>query len=117
MFRFYSMALLVVGTLIVLYFIVVVVVEQQQAERHLDKDFKIWVPIRLVVAIGLLLPLNYGYNTGQYLAFFAAKAGSGFRPTDGEFNDSITKSMGTDANPIAESPVWLAFHQRNAASH
>ena len=118
MFRFYSMALLVVGTLIVLYFIVVVVVETATSGTPFGQRFQnMWVPIRLVVAIGLLLPLNYGYNTGQYLAFFAAKAGSGFATNGWRiFNDSITKSMGTDANPIAEKPSLVGIPSaQNAA--
>ncbi len=36
-----------------------------------------WAPIRLLVAIGLLIPIAYGLNSGQYLTLAIAKLGSG----------------------------------------
>lgn len=79
MFRFYSSGILFIGMLIFFYFLLVIVVETATSGTPFGQRFKnMWVPVRLVVAIGLLLPLNYGYNSAQYIVFGAAKFGSSF---------------------------------------
>jgi hypothetical protein len=79
MFKFYSSGILIIGALILLYFIVVIVIETATSGSPFGQRFKnMWVPVRLVVAVGLLIPLNYGYSAAQYITFAAAKYGSGF---------------------------------------
>lgn len=98
MFQFYSYGLLFIGILIFLYFVVVIVGETAITGTPFGERFQnVWVPIRLVVAIGLLLPLNYGINTGQYIALQAAKMGSGFA-TNGwkKYNDAMKESLSSD---------------------
>ena len=79
LFQFYNTGILVVGALIFLYFVLIVVGETAATGSPFGQRFQnAWVPIRLVVAVGLLIPLNYGFNSGQYITLYAAKAGSSF---------------------------------------
>lgn len=114
MFQFYSMGLLVVAVLIFLYFVIVVIGETATSGTPFGQRFQnIWVPIRIVMAIGLLLPLNYGMNTGQYIGLYAAKYGSGFATNAwNTFNEAIIASAATTAgqqNPTGESEALLAL--------
>ena len=78
-FGFYSDGLLVVAMIIVLYFIVAVAAETAQTGTPFGQRFsRVWAPIRLVVALGLLLPIGNGLNSAQYIVLYAAKWGSGF---------------------------------------
>ena len=79
MFRFYSSGILFIGMLIFLYYVIVIIVETATSGSPFGQRFKnMWVPVRLVVAIGLLIPLSHGYNSAQYITFAAAKFGSSF---------------------------------------
>jgi len=79
LFQFYSSGLLVIGLLIFLYFIIVVVAETATTGTPFGQRFQnVWVPIRLVMAIGLLVPIQHGLNSAQYIVLHAAKIGSGF---------------------------------------
>lgn len=79
MFQFYSMALLMVGMIIILYYAIVIVVETAQTGVPFGKRFNsVWAPIRLVMAIGLLIPLGSGLNAAQYITLYVAKFGSNF---------------------------------------
>ncbi len=119
MFQFYSLGLLVIGALIFLYFIVVVVAETATTGTPFGQRFQnIWVPVRLITAIGLLLPLSHGLNSGQYIVLYAAKIGSGFA-TNGwiRYNDAIVASAsgqvefpgGDGANVLGERDTLLAL--------
>ncbi|MFP4098329.1 MAG: DotA/TraY family protein [Alphaproteobacteria bacterium] len=78
-FRFYSTGLLVIAVMMGLYFVVTVVGETSQTGTPFGKRFnKTWAPIRIVIAFGLLMPLNSGLNSGQYLVLYAAKYGTAF---------------------------------------
>ena len=104
LFRFYSLGLLVVGTLIFLYFVVIVIGETAVTGTPFGQRFQnVWVPIRLVVALGLLVPINYGLNAGQYITLYSAKIGSSFA-TNGwlVFNDTLNNPLGEDGNLIAK---------------
>ena len=112
MFRFYSLGILLIGTLIFLYFLVVVIVETATTGTPFGQRFQnIWVPIRLVVAIGLLIPLSFGYNAGQYITFAAAKYGSSFATYAWtEYNQAINSSMpGGTGNPLGEKENLIAM--------
>lgn len=91
LFALYSMGLLVVAVMIACYFIATVVLETAQTGTPFGKRFnKVWAPIRIVVAIGLLVPLQNGLNSAQYIVLYAAKYGSGFA-TNGwtRFNEEL----------------------------
>lgn len=112
--QFYSTAMLLVGVLIFLYFVVVVVAETAKTGSPFGQRFQnIWVPVRLVVALGLLLPLGYGLNGAQYVVLYAAKYGSAFA-TNGwiRFNNTIAGHetfAGGGANPSGEKTSLLAL--------
>ena len=114
MFQFYSIGLLLVGVVIFLYFVVVVIAETATSGSPFGQRFSnIWVPIRLVVALGLLVPLNYGLNTGQYITLFAAKAGSAFATNAwNQFNNTIKDNAvfsGNTENPSGERDSLVAL--------
>lgn len=79
MFRFYNTAILLIGALIFLYYVLIVVGETAMTGTPFGKRFDhIWAPLRLVTALGLLIPLNLGLNTAQYIVLYSAKFGSAF---------------------------------------
>ena len=78
LFAFYNNAMMIVALFIVLYFVVVVVLESAQTGTPFGQRYQsIYVPIRLVVAVALLLPVHYGLSAGQHLTLHVAKWGSG----------------------------------------
>ncbi len=77
MLQFYSIGLMVIAVIIFLYFAVAIVVETAQSGTPFGRRFNhVWAPIRMVVALGLLVPLSYGLNGAQYVTLYAAKWGS-----------------------------------------
>lgn len=108
LFRFYSTALLLIAVLIFLYFVFVVILETVVSGVPFGQRMQhVWVPVRLVGAVGLLLPVSYGLNSGQYIALYAAKYGSNFATTGWvDFNDAIgDHSMFTGTGPLAGNPT------------
>lgn len=79
MLQFYSMGVAVIGLLIFMYYMVAIIVETAQTGVPFGRRFNsVWAPIRMVVALGLLIPLTYGLNGAQLLTLNVAKWGSGF---------------------------------------
>lgn len=75
----YSYGLLVVAAIIILYLVVTVVGETAHTGTPFGKRFNhVWAPLRLVIALGLLIPMETGLNSAQYIVLYAAKFGSGF---------------------------------------
>lgn len=76
---FYSTAMMILATIIVMYYVITVVGEAAQSGTPFGRRFNgLWTPIRLVLALGLLVPLGSGLNAAQYLTLSLAKAGSSF---------------------------------------
>jgi conjugal transfer/type IV secretion protein DotA/TraY len=99
LFHFYNLAILLVAVLIFLYYVVVVVIETAQTGVPFGRRFsKLYAPFRLIAAVGLLVPLNYGFNGAQYITLYAAKLGSSFA-TNGWilFNRNLTGRNPTGA--------------------
>ncbi len=95
LFRFYNMGLLVIAMFIILYYVIVVTAETAQTGTPFGKRFNsVWAPIRLVVAIGLLVPLSSGLSSSQYIVLYAAKLGSNMA-TNGwiVFNQEIARAQ------------------------
>lgn len=106
LFEFYSLAMLIVAVIIVLYYILIIIGETAQTGTPFGKRFShIWAPIRLVVALGLLIPIAYGMNSGQYITLYAAKMGSGLA-TNGWilFNQSLNNGLGTNDQSMLARP-------------
>lgn len=79
LFALYNIGLTVVAAFIGIYFLFTIALETAESGTPMGKRFnKVWAPVRFVVAFGLLFPLNYGYNSSQYIVLYAAKFGSGF---------------------------------------
>lgn len=79
MLGLYSTAMMVVAVIIVLYYAFTVVGESAMTGQPFGKRFNsFWAPIRLVIGLGLLVPLAGGLNAAQYMTLYAAKLGSGF---------------------------------------
>ncbi len=115
LFQFYSTGLLLIAVLIFLYFMIVVVLETAVSGTPFGQRFQnVWVPVRLVMAIGLLMPINYGLNSGQYIVLYTAKYGSGLA-TNGwlNFNSAIAShsmfSSAPSSSPIGERYTSLAI--------
>ncbi len=77
MMEFYSKAMLVFASLMLLYHVVNIVISSAWSGKPLDGADQIWAPLRLVLAIGLLVPLSTGMNSAQYGVLQIAKIGSG----------------------------------------
>lgn len=77
--EFYSQGLLLVATIILCYLVFTMVAETAETGHFFGKRFnKVWAPLRLIAAIGLLIPMGYGYNAAQWIVLYVAKYGSGF---------------------------------------
>lgn len=121
LFRFYSIGLLFVGILIFLYFVVVVVIETAVSGSPFGQRFaNIWVPIRLVVALALLVPVNFGLNSAQYITLYAAKLGSGFATNRWlDYNAAVASDPDGSAlgpNPLGERLSLIAYPESPDAS-
>jgi conjugal transfer/type IV secretion protein DotA/TraY len=105
--QFYSTGILLVGVVIFLYYLLVVIFETASTGSPFGQRFQnSWVPIRLVVALGLLIPIHHGLNSAQYITLFAAKFGSGFA-TNGWI--LFNRTMENDAKtPLGEKGTALA---------
>jgi hypothetical protein len=78
MLSLYSMAMMVIAVIIVIYYIMTIVGEAAKTGTPFGQRFNsLWAPIRLVVALGLLVPLGNGLNSAQYITLWTAKMGSG----------------------------------------
>ncbi len=73
----YSTSILVIGGLLLFYNIALLVVETAHYGVPLGRrSAQLWAPIRLVIAIGFLVPVGGSLNSGQYLVVWMAQQGS-----------------------------------------
>ncbi|HNQ91604.1 MAG TPA: DotA/TraY family protein [Alphaproteobacteria bacterium] len=104
LFGFFSWGLFIIGVFIFLYFVIEIVWDITQEGKVLDaisdgsgggeKGFA-WLPLRFILALGLLVPINGGLNSAQYITLYVAKFGSGVATNAwGYFN------METGPNPM-----------------
>ncbi len=86
-FGFFSVGLGMVGIAIIVYYMIAVALESAQTGVPFGNRFaSVYAPIRLCLAVLLLVPLPTpmdatgvaGYNTAQYLVLYLAKIGSNF---------------------------------------
>ncbi len=77
MLAVYSKTLMIVASFIVVYFVVSVVGEAAQSGQPFGRRFNsLYAPLRLVFALGLLVPLGAGLNAAQYVTLYTAHYGS-----------------------------------------
>ena len=108
LFALFSYGMMVVAVIITVYFMITVISESAQSGTAFGRRFnKVWAPIRIVVAFGLLIPLVYGLNSGQYIVLYAAKYGSGFA-TNGwiYFNTMINEHYHEDMHELVAKPEF-----------
>ncbi|MDD2324940.1 MAG: DotA/TraY family protein [Alphaproteobacteria bacterium] len=84
---FYSTAILALAGLLLIYHLTFMIAETAHTGKPMGRANQIWGPIRLVFAIGMLVPIGAstgsgtatvtGYNTAQYLAMQVGRWGSG----------------------------------------
>ncbi|MEJ0062089.1 MAG: DotA/TraY family protein [Alphaproteobacteria bacterium] len=75
-FGYYSGAVMVVAVFIVIYHMIVMVGETAHYGVPMGKrDKQMWMPVRLVLALGLLVPIG-GFNSAQFLMMQMARWGS-----------------------------------------
>ncbi len=106
LFSVYSTGLLVIAVVVASYFVATILAETAQTGTPFGRRFnKMWAPLRIVVAFGLLLPLGSGLNSSQYLVLYAAKYGSAFA-TNGwnYFNDTLTDAYHEDGRNLISVP-------------
>lgn len=106
LFGFFSWGLFSIAIFIFLYFLVEMVLEITQTGKALDaisggadRDVGFgWIPLRMVLAFGLLVPLGNGLNSAQYITLYTAKFGSGLATNAwGAFNETTgTNPLGVD---------------------
>lgn len=91
LFAFYSRGILIIAVIIIAYYMFVMVVESAQTGHPFGERLdSVYVPIRLILAIGLLMPIHYGLNGGQHLTLLVAKWGSGFATNAWRIHNNIT---------------------------
>ncbi len=81
MLAVYSSAILVIAGFVVIYYLILTVADAAQTGKAFRRINPLWGPIRLCIAIGLLVPLpmggSAGLNAGQYIVVQFAEWGSG----------------------------------------
>ncbi len=103
LFEFYSIGMLIVGTFIILYFATTIIAETANTGVPFGKRFShAWVPIRLIVFFGLLIPLPDGLNGAQWITLSVAKYGSSLA-TNGwlQFNLVVNNPLGANGTLVA----------------
>jgi len=95
LFQFYSVGLLVVAGIVIAYFIFVVLAETAQTGTPFGKRYNhAWVPIRLIIGIGLLIPIGSGFNAAQWITLYSAKMGSGVATVGwNKFNEEVNNQF------------------------
>ena len=79
LFMTFSVAMLAVALLVLTYFVITIFAETVRDGTPFGRRFnRVWAPIRLVAAFGMLVPLSNGYNAAQYIVLVGCKMGIRF---------------------------------------
>ncbi len=105
---FYNQGMLIIAGLIVLYYIFAVIIETMQTGTPFGQRFQeVFVPIRIVIAIFLLVPLGYGLSAGQMLVLKLADWGSAFAT-----NGWIIFNIRAENNPLGAGSAELVMNPK-----
>ncbi|MEP1964461.1 DotA/TraY family protein [Tateyamaria sp.] len=106
---FYSLATMVIAVIIVIYYVMTVIGEAAQTGTPFGKRFNsLWAPIRLVIALGLLVPLGSNLNSAQYITLWTAKMGSGLgTQVWSTFVNQFTATSNIVTRPANKSTIQL----------
>lgn len=107
MFAVYSNGLLVIACGMISYFIATILAETAQTGTPFGRRYnKTWVPFRIIMAFGLLMPLGSGLNSAQYIVLFSAKYGSAFASNGWRyFNTTLTTGFTGDITTMVTTPT------------
>jgi hypothetical protein len=107
LFSFFSYGMLVVAVIILLYYIVEIVVETSVTGTPFGRRFEnAFVPIRIVAAIGMLIPLSYGLNSAQWMTLYIAKFGSNMASNAWAiYNSKVDNPMGLENAELIAKPT------------
>ena len=103
-FYFYNQGMLLIATLIFCYYLFAVTIETVQTGTPFGKRFQeVYVPMRIILALALLVPMGYGFSAGQMLALKLGQWGSGFAT-----NAWIIFNQRAELNPLGADSMALA---------
>lgn len=107
LFSFFSYGMLLVAFIILLYYVVEIVVETSITGTPFGRRFEnAFVPIRIVAAIGMLIPLSYGLNSAQWMTLYIAKFGSNLATNAWAiYNSGLDNPMGLENAELVAKPV------------
>ncbi|MBV8061802.1 MAG: DotA/TraY family protein, partial [Alphaproteobacteria bacterium] len=96
---FYADAILVVAAFILFYHLTTMIISTAHHGEIMGKKAdKVWAPIRLVIALGLLVPVAGGLSSGQMIVIKVSEWGSNLASQTWKiFMDALVKE---DQNPI-----------------
>lgn len=111
LFMYYSGALLVFAVIVVLYHLIVMVAESAHYGIPFGKRNKqMWAPIRLVLALGLLIPIG-GFSTAQFLIMQMTRMGSSLASNAwNSFADTIKPTQVTLHGSARVDPTATITH-------
>ena len=120
MLAIYSAAILVIAGFIVLYYIILTITDAARSGQAFRKINPVWGPVRLIIAIGLLVPLPViGLNSGQMIVLKLAQWGSGLASQVWdvalEHNDTLGPMLATP-KPVPTLPLVRALVLKEACT-
>ena len=109
---FYSSLMFFMALIAIFYVVVVTIYETAAEGKPFGQRFDtFFTPLRLVIALGLLVPVGYGMNTAQYMVLYAAKWGSGLA-TNGwlSFNTFLANpGMGSNSQGTIPARTYIGI--------
>lgn len=94
LFGVYSTAMMIIAVLLIVYYVFVVVGEAAYTGKPFGNRLNpLYAPLRIVFALGLLVPLGSGINIAQYIVLYSAKFGTGLANSAwSQFIDKVVSS-------------------------
>jgi hypothetical protein len=105
---FYSNAMLILASIILIYHLISMIAATAHEGVAMGRNAnQIWAPIRLVFALGLLVPVAGGWSSGQWLVMQIAKWGSGMASNIWNVSSNFPPNV-AKANPDIQGDTLVA---------
>lgn len=106
LFEYYNTGLALIAFILILYFVITITAESAQTGVPFGQRFNgAMAPIRLILALGLLVPITSGMNGGQLMTLYVAKWGSSMATNGWQlFLDEATYSFLGDPDILVVTP-------------
>jgi len=123
--NFYNTGIMAVAIIVILYMIMVLVVETAESGTPFGKRFNhAWVPVRMILAFAMLIPLGSGLNVAQITTLYIVKWSSSLA-TNGWiiFNQTLAQQGSTpggmprDLVVMPVSPEFNTFLEYMMVAH